>query len=122
MKRKTICFVAGRSGGHIIPALTLAQQAKEKEKQTDTVLFSTKSTLDKKIVHASPDIDHYVPLVFEGLPKRLYHLPRFFWQLTRSFCVALRTLKKNKTNHRHQYWWVYCHTGLPRRQTLAHSY
>jgi len=114
MKRKTICFVAGRSGGHIIPALTLAQQAKEKEKQTDIVLFSTKSKLDKKIVHASPNIDHYVPLTFEGLPKRLYYLPRFFLATDPFILFGTAYIEKNKTNHRHQYRWIYRHTSLPR--------
>lgn len=96
-KEKTICFVAGKSGGHIIPALTLAQKAREKHEQTHILFFSTASSLDKKITEATSTINQHISLALENVPyKRPWRFPIFFWQLIRSFFSALKYLQKNK--------------------------
>jgi len=59
-KKKTICFVAGKSGGHLIPALTLAKKFSKQNKNTFVLLFTTKSILDKKIVSESNSINKNV--------------------------------------------------------------
>lgn len=45
---KSICYVAGKSGGHIIPALTLARQYQEHHASARILFFSTADALDKK--------------------------------------------------------------------------
>jgi len=95
-KNNTHCFVAGRSGGHIIPALTLARQAREKNPETKILFFSTAKTLDKKIISAA-QIDWSIALTLENIPfKKFYLLPFFCWQLMRSFFCAFYHLKKRK--------------------------
>jgi len=60
----SLCFVAGKSGGHIIPCLTLATRHKNKHPQSTIIFFSTTRTLDASLVskHASIDIHVSLPL------------------------------------------------------------
>ncbi len=97
IKNKLICFVAGHSGGHIIPSLTRAQQLLE-EKHADTILFfSTNAPLDKKIVSNHPAISKLVLLTVHSVP---YHnkllLPLFALRLTTAFFKSLYHLIKNR--------------------------
>src|SRR5581483_1162812 len=63
MAKKTICFVAGKSGGHIIPCLTLAQQYKNTE-NIDILFFSANTTLDHHILSKNPLVSLHIPLAF----------------------------------------------------------
>jgi len=45
-----IAYVAGKSGGHIIPCLTLFQRAHQEHAQIQALFFTTTSPLDKQIV------------------------------------------------------------------------
>ena len=67
---KTICCVAGRSGGHIIPCLTYVQHLQEKNPQTSILFFSTHNTLDASILKSFPTITDHVALPFDGLPTK----------------------------------------------------
>jgi len=53
-KKENICFVAGKSGGHLIPALTIAQKIIQKslqeKKELKALFFTTNNLLDKKII------------------------------------------------------------------------
>ncbi len=95
--RKTTCFVAGRSGGHIIPALTLAQKEKQKNPATNVLFFSASSTLDKHIAGSSQMVNWHIPLKLGNVPiRKPWRLPIFFWRFFRSFFSALFWLKKKK--------------------------
>lgn len=50
MNTQSVAFVAGRSGGHIIPALTFAQTIKKNDPQTNIILISTATSLDQHIM------------------------------------------------------------------------
>ncbi len=50
MDKQTIAFVAGRSGGHILPALTLAQHIQTSNDQTEILFFTTAHPLDQAII------------------------------------------------------------------------
>lgn len=88
---KTIAFVAGRSGGHIVPALTLAQQLinkdLEKGKEPPKILFfSTDTELDRKLMSESTNISYYKPLALSNVPrKNWYRYPIFIYQLVCAF-------------------------------------
>jgi len=99
MKKNTICFVAGRSGGHLIPALTLVQQEKKKNTKTKVLFFSANTKLDKKIAGKAKTIDWHIPLSLENIPgKKLHHYPRFFLDFFNSFFSALHHLRTKKPN------------------------
>jgi UDP-N-acetylglucosamine--N-acetylmuramyl-(pentapeptide) pyrophosphoryl-undecaprenol N-acetylglucosamine transferase len=69
MNNQTIAFVAGRSGGHIIPALTVAQHIKKEFPHTKIIFFTTTHTLDKDIIKEQGAIvDKHIPLSLNTVP------------------------------------------------------
>lgn len=77
-----LCFVAGKSGGHIIPCLTIASRYKQKNPAIKFLFFSTNASLDKQILSNNPDIEKHVLLPLKNLagtsflhyPKVLLHI------------------------------------------------
>lgn len=95
-KHQTICFVAGRSGGHLIPALTLAQQRTQKNSALKVLFFSSNTALDKQIAGNADVVDFYVPLKLDNVPLRKpWLLPVFGWQ----FCAAFFSARKHLKRH-----------------------
>ena len=69
MNKQTIAFVAGRSGGHIIPALTVAQQLKNETNTTEILFFTTAHPLDMAIIKKQGSvITKHVPLKLGNIP------------------------------------------------------
>ncbi|MDP3889059.1 MAG: UDP-N-acetylglucosamine--N-acetylmuramyl-(pentapeptide) pyrophosphoryl-undecaprenol N-acetylglucosamine transferase [bacterium] len=94
---KTICFVAGKSGGHIIPCLTLAQEVKVKEPGTKIIFFSTCAPIDLHLLHKNPFVDAHIALSLTQLnPKKIYLLPVMLYQLFASLFFSARYLIKYK--------------------------
>lgn len=92
-KDKILCFVAGKSGGHIVPCLTLAQHAHE----TNTVLFFTStSNLDTTLINNSTVVDQHIALDLPGIPKQLWRMPSFLLKFVVSFVKNFFILVKNK--------------------------
>ena len=50
MKSKTYCFVAGVSGGHILPALNLAHDYQKEDPRTRIIFITTDGALDTNIM------------------------------------------------------------------------
>ncbi len=93
--KKTICYVAGKSGGHIIPALTLAQQFKTKNPDYTILFFSTTTELDKKIIQRNTLVDVHVPLKLDNIPrKNILQYPKFLWELVTTKFTIFYTLLK----------------------------
>ncbi len=92
----SICFVAGCSGGHILPCLTLAQQERAKNPQLLVLFFTTDRALDKKILASASDtVTHHVTLPLSSLTYgKWYKLPILFWYLIRSFFTSMNQLGK----------------------------
>ncbi len=85
MKSERVCFVAGHSGGHIVPCLTVAQQLK---RAGGTILFFTSSkALDRTIIAESDAIDFHVPLPLSQR-RAWYLLPFFALSLFYSFLYS----------------------------------
>ncbi len=79
---KTICCATGKSGGHIIPNLTLAQQKKAKR----TIFFSNTTPLDYKLLKDTVDL--HIPLHIPRLNSLLHKLIfpfAFCWSFLKSF-------------------------------------
>ena len=92
----SVCFVAGRSGGHIVPALTLAEEHKKNYPHAHIIFITANTTLDKKITDNHPVIDHayYCDLApFPG--KAVLKYPYFCMSLTRSVWHCIRILRRH---------------------------
>lgn len=97
---KTIVFAAGKSGGHIVPCITLAQHEKNMHKKTKNIFFTTTAPLDNTIIAnntAVIDIHKSIPLT--KVPQTWYEYIPFTWHLISSFCTALYTMYITKTDY-----------------------
>ena len=85
----TICFVAGKSGGHLVPCITQAKELQKQHLQTQIYLFSSGSKLDHEIIDKEKKIQHIIPTHLENPPySQPWKLPWFacktFWYFTKS--------------------------------------
>jgi UDP-N-acetylglucosamine--N-acetylmuramyl-(pentapeptide) pyrophosphoryl-undecaprenol N-acetylglucosamine transferase len=102
MDKKTVassvlCFVAGRSGGHIIPALTLARKEKSEHPDTHILLFTTATKLDFDIAAKSTDIDQHIPLALNNVPyKNPLLWPLFIYQMIKACISSFLTLRTTR--------------------------
>lgn len=64
----TICFVAGKSGGHLLPCITQARQIKQNNSQAEIYIFTSGSQLDHKIVGKHEDFKHITPSSLDNPP------------------------------------------------------
>ncbi len=88
-KKQTICYVAGKSGGHIIPCLTLAHEHKQKRPQDNVLFFTTDGILDIEIASQSHNISWHIPL-----PLKSASLKRWFDIFIMSFNLV-KTITKS---------------------------
>ncbi len=97
MTQQTISFVAGKSGGHIIPCLTLAQKHLKKQPETHVLFFSNNTPLDKKILSENPVVTQHIPLpLIKFKITQVYRYPLVILQAMYSFLVSLYYLWKNR--------------------------
>lgn len=97
VNQTTLCFVAGKSGGHIIPCLTLAQQIKNKNPLTRVLFFSTTAPIDTLIIGSSKNVDTHISLPLETVSVRKWQaVPALCLLLVRSLCISFYQLYKNK--------------------------
>lgn len=95
--KQTICCVAGRSGGHIIPCISYAQSLFKENNEKALLFFSSNTNLDSSIGKQCEGITQQVALPLENVPyKKLWRYPSFFIQLIRSFYLAFVYLRKYK--------------------------
>lgn len=87
-KQSHIAVVAARSGGHVIPGLTLAHEYCQKHPETNITIFTTHHPFDKKIIaqHGSTISSIFLPL--DNIPSRFYHYPQFIWQFMYSLVAS----------------------------------
>lgn len=89
-----ICFVAGRSGGHILPCITLAQQTLHRHPDYEIVFFSTTADLDTKLLSNNPLVTFYIPLPIDSLRyNTLLRYPIFMWHLIKAFFISIYHLR-----------------------------
>lgn len=92
--KKTVCFVAGKSAGHILPAITLAQQLKSQNQTLQIVFISNHTALDYQAVASNPNIDKHLAINLMALPyQKFWLLPKFTWQLIRAFLQTYQIFK-----------------------------
>jgi UDP-N-acetylglucosamine--N-acetylmuramyl-(pentapeptide) pyrophosphoryl-undecaprenol N-acetylglucosamine transferase len=89
---KTYCFVAGVSGGHILPALNLAHDLQKDDPNARIIMITTHGDLDAKVLQQNRDLEHHA-LRLRPVPYRQwYKLPLFAYQAFMSFAQSLRIL------------------------------
>ena len=94
-QKGSICCVAGKSGGHLIPALTLARRYCEEHPDAHVLFFSTDTLLDKNIVHKAGFVTEYIPLALGNVPRwDFWRWPGYFWDLGKVSWYAWRALLK----------------------------
>lgn len=92
--KTTICFVAGHSGGHILPCIT---KAKQLQRDHHILFFSTSSDRDQKMIQASAVATHFRSLSVESVPYRnKLRLPLFFVKLLGAFFTSFYYLIANR--------------------------
>jgi len=93
---KTICLVAGGSGGHITPALELGKQWRKKNKNGSILFFGTNRKLDKNIIKSTL-CEKVILLDLINIPgKKLWRYPLFFFLCTIALFKAIFFLRKHK--------------------------
>lgn len=95
IKNITICFVAGRSGGHIKPALTLAEHAKL-DKNARIIFISTTKKLELEIIQSASIVDVHMALTLKNIPKHFWWYPWYFLTLLYATMKSLLFLYKEK--------------------------
>lgn len=94
-KKNIICYVAGKSGGHIIPCLTLADEELKKNPETKILLFTTNEPLDIQICNYSKAISWLVPLPLKTVSmNRWLSVITLLFQGLATVCKILITLLK----------------------------
>jgi len=88
---KYIAVVAGRSGGHIVPGITIAQQYKKKNNDYQILFFATNNALDKQIIENN-SIEKKVYLSVQNLSRTWYKLPLFATQMAYATLKSIFTL------------------------------
>lgn len=87
-----ICYVADKTGGHVLPCITHARLEQEKNHAT-TYLFHTDTPLEKSILENHPEIKGYAPYQLDRIPynqpwkmpiagiKFIIYFCKSFWKL-----------------------------------------
>jgi len=71
-QRNFFCFVTGKSGGHIVPSLTYAQQLLAQKPDYKIIFFSTDASLDRHILAGNPLVMRHIPLPLGVLPRSIF--------------------------------------------------
>jgi UDP-N-acetylglucosamine--N-acetylmuramyl-(pentapeptide) pyrophosphoryl-undecaprenol N-acetylglucosamine transferase len=88
---KTVCFVAGKSGGHIIPCLTIARNNYTQHASTNILFFSANTPLDHRILSADKNISWHIPLSLSSRAgSRLKTIWHAFYSFMHSFFYLLK--------------------------------
>lgn len=89
----TICFVAGKSGGHLLPCITQAKKIYEQNPQAKLYVFTSGSDLDKTILKKHTHIQEYCPTSLDNPPYgQPWLLPWFTIKTCWYFCKSLHKL------------------------------
>lgn len=85
---ETICFVAGKSGGHLLPCIALAKKIYTSNQHTNILFFTTQSKLDNDIVASQDCITQHYTLPLSSLTGSIFSYIRFCITMIWSFCLS----------------------------------
>ncbi|MBI2775169.1 UDP-N-acetylglucosamine--N-acetylmuramyl-(pentapeptide) pyrophosphoryl-undecaprenol N-acetylglucosamine transferase [Candidatus Dependentiae bacterium] len=91
-----ICFVAGGSGGHVVPCATIAQEYRERT-NAPFLFFTSDRALEHSILKNYSFIENPEKLRLKKFPGwRFWLYPSFIVSFAKSCSAAFSVLKKNK--------------------------
>lgn len=93
MNTKTICCVAGKSGGHIIPCLTIAHNNKTDNTTGKILFFSANTPLDKTILANNSMVSWHIML---PLSSRAGSYIKLAWNSLSAFMISFFYLCKHR--------------------------
>lgn len=98
IKKKTnLCVAAGKSGGHLIPALQLAQRWHNEHPDGKVVLCTYGSALDQKIYTQYPFISTVQSFSFTTfIARKLWRYPIIAYQTIKACWTAWRLLRSTR--------------------------
>lgn len=89
----TICFVAGKSGGHLLPCITQAKQIHQQNPQSLLYVFTSGSQLDATILSKYPFVQQCIPTTLDNPPYgKPWLLPWFGLKTSWYFVKSLQKL------------------------------
>jgi UDP-N-acetylglucosamine--N-acetylmuramyl-(pentapeptide) pyrophosphoryl-undecaprenol N-acetylglucosamine transferase len=92
-KKNIICYVAGKSGGHIIPCLTLAQDERKRHPHLNILLLTTDEPLDLQISKESNAISWTISLPLKTVSVTgIFDLFKLIAQGSITICKTFITL------------------------------
>ena len=91
----TICFVAGKSGGHLMPCITQAKKIQAQNPQASLYVFTLGSELDKTILQKNSFLTELSPTKLDNPPyDQPWLLPWFAiktaWYCLKSLCLMIK--------------------------------
>src|SRR5688500_3126875 len=89
-KSDAIGYVGGRSGGHIVPALTHARNHMAHYPDDQILFIPTDTPLDVAIVGAADHVHTKLYLKLPNVPRGVFALPLFAWRFGVSFLQSFR--------------------------------
>ncbi|MCC7414846.1 MAG: UDP-N-acetylglucosamine--N-acetylmuramyl-(pentapeptide) pyrophosphoryl-undecaprenol N-acetylglucosamine transferase [Epsilonproteobacteria bacterium] len=95
-KSATICYVGGRSGGHIVPALTHAHNHLIKKPDDKILFIATNTPLDGALVGAATHVHKKLYLKLPNVPRRLLAMPAFTYRFGVAFVKSFNTLRRQR--------------------------
>jgi UDP-N-acetylglucosamine--N-acetylmuramyl-(pentapeptide) pyrophosphoryl-undecaprenol N-acetylglucosamine transferase len=97
MKNMYVSFVGGKSGGHVLPCIAKAQEIIAHNPTTKIVFFTSRSSLDKKIIENYTCIEQTVFLPMQAMVlKKWWRIPQYAIQFLHSFFISMVVLHRYK--------------------------
>jgi UDP-N-acetylglucosamine--N-acetylmuramyl-(pentapeptide) pyrophosphoryl-undecaprenol N-acetylglucosamine transferase len=95
--KNSFCFVAGGSGGHTIPCLTIAHNYQHHYPDAQIIFFTSTRALDQKVSEEYPWLSSVEYLKLNSFPQwRLWRYPLFCWLIVKALFHSLKTLRAAK--------------------------
>lgn len=92
-----ICFAAGKSGGHLIPAVSLAKKFITDQFDTKVIFITSNTPLDYSIISKEQNITH-IPISFKANTIWKIYYPFLFLHFLKNIFLCLYFLYKYKVN------------------------
>ncbi|MBM3887196.1 UDP-N-acetylglucosamine--N-acetylmuramyl-(pentapeptide) pyrophosphoryl-undecaprenol N-acetylglucosamine transferase, partial [Candidatus Dependentiae bacterium] len=97
LQKPTLCVAAGKSGGHLIPALELAKHWHTQHPEGDVVLFTYGTALDQRIYKQYPFIKKVQNFAFTTfVTYKLWRYPKIIYEAIKAFITSYKLLSSLK--------------------------